>query len=41
MAPGPEESIARALIDRMLEQAGWAVQDVKAVNLYTIKGVVP
>ncbi len=38
MPPGPED-IARENIDRMLEQAGWAVQDAKAVNLYAKKGV--
>ena len=31
MPPGPED-IARTQIDRMLEQAGWAVQDVEAAN---------
>ncbi len=36
--PGPED-IAREQIDRMLEQAGWTVQDVKQVNLYAKKGV--
>jgi type I restriction enzyme R subunit len=38
MPLGPED-IAREKIDRMLEQAGWAVQDVKAVNLYAKQGV--
>ncbi len=38
MAQGPEDR-ARAQIDSMLEQAGWAVQDVKSVNLYARKGV--
>ena len=31
MPPRPED-IAREQIDRMLEQAGWAVQDVEAEN---------
>jgi type I site-specific restriction endonuclease len=34
------EDIAREQIDRMLEQAGWAVQDAKAANLYA-KEVTP
>jgi type I restriction enzyme R subunit len=38
MTPKPED-IAREQIDRMLEQAGWAVQDVKQANLYAEKGV--
>ena len=38
MPIGPED-IAREQIDRMLEQAGWAVQDAKAVNLYAKQGV--
>ena len=38
MPPGPED-IAREQIDRMLMQAGWAVQDAKAVNLYAKQGV--
>ncbi len=38
MPQGPED-IARETIDRMLEQAGWAVQDMKAVDLYAKKGV--
>ena len=38
MTPRPED-IAREQIDRMLEQAGWAVQDAKAVNLYAKQGV--
>lgn len=38
MPQGPED-IAREQIDRMLEQAGWAVQNVKSVNLYAKKGV--
>ncbi|MEK6700178.1 MAG: DEAD/DEAH box helicase family protein, partial [Nitrospirota bacterium] len=38
MPQGPED-IAREQIDRMLEQAGWAVQDAKAVNLYAKQGV--
>ena len=39
MPLGPED-IARENIDRMLEQAGWAVQDVKAVKLYFKIGVL-
>jgi len=31
---------ARALIDRQLEAAGWAVQDVANRNLYAVQGVV-
>jgi type I restriction enzyme R subunit len=38
MPLGPED-IAREQIDRMLVQAGWAVQDAKAVNLYAKQGV--
>jgi type I restriction enzyme R subunit len=38
MPLGPED-IAREAIDRMLEQAGWAVQDVKDVSLYAKRGV--
>jgi len=38
MPLGPED-IAREQIDRMLDQAGWAVQDAKAVNLYAKQGV--
>ena len=38
MPLGPED-IAREQIDRMLEQAGWAVQDAKAANLYAKQGV--
>ena len=38
MTPRPED-IAREQIDRMLEQAGWAVQDANAVNLYAKRGV--
>ncbi len=38
MSLGPE-GIAREQIDRMLEQAGWAVQDAKAVNLYAKQGM--
>ncbi len=34
----PEQE-ARVNIDRLLEQAGWAVQDVAAVNLYAAQGV--
>jgi len=38
MTPKPED-IAREQIYRMLEQAGWAVQDAKAVDLYAKQGV--
>ena len=38
MPPGPED-IAREQIDRMLEQAVWAFQDTKAVNLYAKQDV--
>jgi type I restriction enzyme R subunit len=38
MPLGPED-IAREQIDRMLRQAGWAVQHAKAVNLYAKQGV--
>ena len=34
----PEER-ARASIDRQLEQAGWAVQDVAALNVHAARGV--
>ena len=34
----PEEE-ARQHIDELLTQAGWAVQDAKAVNLYASRGV--
>lgn len=37
MPLGPED-IAHEQIDRMLEQAGWAVQDAKHVNLYAKQG---
>ena len=33
------EQRARDTIDRMLEQAGWSVQDAGAVNLYAARGV--
>ena len=33
------EQRARVTIDRMLEQAGWSVQDAGAVNLYAARGV--
>jgi type I restriction enzyme R subunit len=38
MTPGPEDR-ARENIDRMLEQAGWAIQDVKKAAIYAKKGV--
>ncbi|MEJ7704678.1 MAG: hypothetical protein WKF47_13885 [Geodermatophilaceae bacterium] len=34
------EQRARTLIDRQLETAGWAVQDVANRNLYAVQGVV-
>jgi predicted type IV restriction endonuclease len=37
MTPGPED-IAHQQIDRMLEQAGWVVQDAKTVNPNAKKG---
>lgn len=45
MSPGhdgsglPAESRARLLIDRQLENAGWAVQDKKETNLFAAQGV--
>lgn len=33
------EQRARANIDKLLEQAGWSVQDVKAANLHAARGV--
>jgi type I restriction enzyme R subunit len=33
------EARARANIDKLLEQAGWSVQDVKAANLLAARGV--
>jgi type I restriction enzyme R subunit len=33
------EQRARANIDKLLEQAGWSVQDVKAANLLAARGV--
>jgi type I restriction enzyme R subunit len=38
MAKTPEER-ARQTIDRMLQEAGWAVQDYKQMNLGAAKGV--
>lgn len=38
MAGKPEER-ARAEIDRLLEAAGWSVQDVKAANIHATQGV--
>jgi type I restriction enzyme R subunit len=35
------EQRARANIDKLLEQAGWSVQDVKAANLLAARGVAP
>ena len=34
----PEER-ARVNIDKLLEQAGWTVQDAAAINLYASSGV--
>ena len=34
----PEEQ-TRVNIDNLLEQAGWAVQDARTVNLYASSGV--
>ena len=45
MSPGhdasrlPAEARARLLIDRQLEAAGWSVQDKKAMNLFSGRGV--
>jgi hypothetical protein len=36
MAPQGPEDIARENIDRMLEHAGWAVQDMQAVNIFVV-----
>ena len=38
MSPSPEQE-ARIVIDRMLFEAGWLVQDVKSVNLHASRGV--
>ena len=35
----PAEARARLLIDQQLRQAGWAVQDKKAMNLFEARGV--
>ena len=35
----PPEQLARGNIDRLLEQAGWAVQDVAALNVHAGRGV--
>ncbi len=35
----PAEARARLLIDQQLDQAGWAVQDKKAMNLFAARGV--
>lgn len=37
MTDKPEEK-ARAEIDRLLQAAGWAVQDVKAANIHAARG---
>jgi len=45
MSPGPDasrlpaEARARLLIDRQLGEAGWSVQDKKAMNLFAAQGV--
>ena len=45
MSPGhdasrlPAEARARLLIDRQLGEAGWAVQDKKAMNLFAARGI--
>jgi hypothetical protein len=36
----PPEQLARQQIDRLLTQAGWSVQDFKAVDLHAARGVV-
>ena len=36
--PKKPEDIAREAIDRMLEQSGWAVQDLKAANICATRG---
>ena len=33
------EALARVRIDEMLDSAGWAVQDVRSVNLAAARGV--
>jgi hypothetical protein len=38
MSPTPEQD-ARKDIDRMLEQSGWLVQDVKDANIHAGRGV--
>lgn len=38
MPQGPEQT-ARTQIDRLLQLAGWVVQDVSAVDLYGARGV--
>src|ERR1700754_3965165 len=35
----PAEARARLLIDRQLSEAGWSVQDKKAMNLFAARGV--
>ncbi len=35
----PPEQRARIEIDRLLEAAGWAVQDFRAANLHAANGV--
>lgn len=38
MPPGPEE-LARRIIDQLLTQSGWTVQDCKALNLSAAPGI--
>ena len=38
MAKKPEEK-ARANIDRMLEKAGWDVQDIDHINIHARQGI--
>ena len=35
----PPEQRARANIDRLLEEAGWKVQDMAALNVHAVRGV--
>ena len=39
MTSSTPEQRARTNIDRLLEQAGWAVQNESALNLYASRGV--
>lgn len=40
MADKPEQ-LARAEIDRLLQAAGWSVQDFKSANIHATRGVAP